>query len=176
MAPIAIFFMLAIGAPAGASQARPATSPAVEEHIRQVIKQLPPDSLLRRALLRGARGDGVHHPWMDEMRRQGIKRVLVWIDIRFKRNGHPKRMRLDRTEYFAQYSGGAPISDAKRLAAIRASGLEKELDNLALQRAARGHWLDVPRPRPHPFLGGTIVEFFDDEWLPGPRVAPYGTR
>jgi len=153
-----------------------ASSPAVEEHIRDIIRELPPDSELRRELLLGARGNGVHYAWMDQMRKQGIKRVVVWIDIRFNHKGRPKKMGLNRTEYFAQYEGGIPISDDARLGVTRATGLEKELTTLALERARHGSWVDVPRPRPRPFIGGTQVQFLDDEWLPALSGAGYYAR
>jgi hypothetical protein len=140
---------------------------AVDIHIQQVIEQLPSESLLRAQLLDGARGNGVRFSWMDELRKRGIKRVLVGVDITFDRHGHPKQMSLGRTEYFTQYDfGGTPSLDTELLNAIRVSGLEKQLDALAMQKAAHGHWVDVPRPRPNPFVGGTQIEFLDDEWLP----------
>lgn len=146
---------------------------AVEEHIRDVIRELPADSFLRKELLQGVRGNGVHYAWMDEMRKQGVKRAVVWIDIRFNRKGRPKKMNLNRAEYFAQYEGGIPISDSAQLEIVRATGLEKELSALALEEAGHGFWCDVPRPRPHPFVGGTRIEFLDDEWLPALSGALY---
>ena len=154
-------------------QARQTTSPSVEEHVRDVTKGLPADSGLRQELLQGARGNGLRYPWMDEMRKQGIKRVAVCIDIRFDHKGRPTRMKLSRTEYFEQYENGAPISDIKRLEIARTSGLEEKLHAIALDRAKRGFWTDVPRPTPRPFVGGTRVEFLDDEWLPVPSSPMY---
>ena len=148
-------------------------SPAVEEHVRDVVRELPTDSALRKGLLQGARGNGVHYGWMDEMRKQGVKRAVVWIDIRFNRKGHPKKMNLNRAEYFAQYEGGTPISDSAQLEIIRMVGLEKDLGAIALEKAKHGFWCDVPRPRPHPFVGGTRIEFLDDEWLPALSGALY---
>jgi len=75
-------------------------------------------------------------------------------------------MKVNRAEYFAQYEARTPISDNTRVDAIRASGLEGELNIIALEKARHGFWFDVPRPKPHPFVGGTHVEFLDDEWLP----------
>ena|SRR3984893_1299247 len=163
---IALMFALAV--PTSNPQAQRAPSADVEKHIQEVIKELPPDSLLRHALQEGARGNGLHYAWIDELRKQGIKRVVVGVDITFDRHGHPKQMSLGRTEYFTQYDpGGVPVSDTDLLNAIRASGLEKQLDDLALQEAAHGHWFEIPRPRPNPFVGGTRIVFLDDEWLPG---------
>ena len=168
---IALILFLTVMIPMGSPQVERVTNPTVEEHIRELIGGLPDDSFLRHELQQGVRGDGVHYPWMDEMRKQGIKRVVVWINIRYARNGRPKQMSVNRTEYFTQYdAGGALVSDTARLNAIRASGLEKELDDLALGRAEHGFWVDVPRPRPNPFVGGFHAEFLDDEWFPIPPV------
>ncbi len=90
------------------SQVETANSPAVEEHIRDIVRELPADSALRRNLLQGARGNGVHYSWMDDMRKLGIKRAVVWIDIRFDSKGRPKKMSLNRIEYFTKYEGGMP--------------------------------------------------------------------
>ena len=143
-----------------------ANSPAVEAHIRDVIKELPADSLLCRGLLQGARGNGVHYSWMDDMRKQDVRRAVIWVDISFDSKGHPKKMSINRLEYFMAYDGGVPISESTRLETIRTSALEKELSTLALEKARHGYWIDIPRPRPRPFIGGTHVDFLADEWLP----------
>jgi hypothetical protein len=164
---IALAIVLAIGVPWGNPQMAQTTSVRAEEHIQKIIKDLPPDSSLRRALAEGARGNGVHHAWMDEMREKGVKRVLVGVDITFDRRGRPKQMKVSSTQYFSNYEGADQISDPDQLNAIRASGLEKQLYDLALQEAAHGYWHDVLRPKPNPFVGGTQIQFLDDEWLPG---------
>jgi hypothetical protein len=43
-------------------QAAPDTRPEIPQHIRELMKKLPADSLLRQQLVSGARGDGVRHP------------------------------------------------------------------------------------------------------------------
>jgi hypothetical protein len=141
-----------------------ATSWEVEEHIRQVIKELPSDSWLRVALLQGARGNGVRFAWMDQMSQQRIKRVEVYVDIRFDRRARPKNLTAGRTLYFTQYDDSAPLSDGERLKAIRVIGLENELGQLALQQALHGSWVEHPRQRP--IVARAKVVFFDDEWLP----------
>ncbi len=158
--------IITLVAQTNSSQQKTPPSPAVEEHIRDVVRELPTDSFLRKELLQGARGDGVHYAWMDEMRKLGVRRAVVWIDMRFNRRGHPKKMNFGRAEYFTQYEGGTPISDSTQLNIIRTAGLEKDLGAIALENAKHGFWCDVPRPRPHPFVGGTRIEFLDDEWLP----------
>ena len=138
-----------------------------DQHIHNIINELPPNSGLRHVLVEGARGNGVHYSWMDELRSNGIKRVIVTVAITFDRNGRPKQLRTDSVEYFSQYDGGTAISDSDRLSAIRASGLQKQLETLALEEAPHGMWTDVPRPAPKPFIGSTQIQFYDDEWLPG---------
>lgn len=111
----------------------------------------------------GVHNDDAIKPWMKDMRHEGLKRAVVWIAIDFNRHGKPKRMSVQRTEYFTTYEDDSKVSSAERLMTIRASGLEQKLNSVALERAARGSWTDVPHPKPHPFTGGVKVEFFDDE-------------
>jgi hypothetical protein len=140
--------------------------PSVEQHISDVERELPAESQLRRELLNGARGNGIRKPWMDDMRKQGIKRAVIQVAIHFKRNGRPKQMIVKQVKFYTTYDDGTPISDIAKLNMVSSSGLEQTLKDIALQRATDGFWVDVPRPRPKPFDGGTVVKFFDDEWLP----------
>ncbi len=143
------------------------------QHIRELIRELRDNSLLHQELLAGARGDGIHQVWMDSMRRQGIKCAVVWIAIEFNHAGRAKEARLHHVRYFANYEGADEISGAARHKAIRDSGLEKRLIDLAMAEVAKGSWVDVPRPRPHPFVGGSKLVFFDDEWLPTVKGAAF---
>jgi hypothetical protein len=147
-----------------------------EKDIAEIIKALPTDSQLRRDLMRGARGDGVRYPWMDEMQRQNIKRAIVWLDIDFYNDGRPRTITVGKTQYFKDYEGGEPTSNVKHLDAIASSNLQKDLATVALKRAQRGMWVDVPRPVPRPFVGQAEVEFFDDEWLPFSTPMYYAGR
>ncbi len=148
------------------SQAPAKTNPDAERKIAEIMKDLPSGSSLSQRLTHGARGDGVHHAWMSDMQRQSIRRILVLLRISFNHSGRPKTLAIESIEYFADYDGRQQIKDGVRLTEIRTSGLEKEMADLALERAKHGAWLDVPRPRPRPFIGAAVVEFFDNEWLP----------
>ena len=145
----------------------------VEQHIRSILAELPPNSSLRQELSNGARGNGMHQPWMDDMRKEGLRRAVVQIGINFNRQGRPKKMVVEWTEFFTEYVGGTAVSDPRKLDEIRSSGLDQMLKDIALKSAANGAWVDIPRPRPKPFNGGARLEFFDDEWLPTASVPQY---
>ena len=170
-ASIAIVLTLSLGASASNSQSLSKLPLAAQEHIRQLMNELSPNSDLRREFLSGAHGDGVPKPWMADMRHASVKRAVVWVAIDFDRHGKPKRMRIQRTDYFTAYDDASKVLDTKSQTVVRTNGLEQKLVSIALEQAAHGFWIDVPRPKPHPFVGGVGVEFFDDGWIPtGPPV------
>lgn len=163
---IAVITISTVAFPMSVRQLQPSAPNAdVDKHLREIARQLPSDSSLKSDILAGARGSGVHYAWMDQMAKTDIKRVVVQVDIAFHHNGRPKHSSVNHVEYFSEYDGGSPLSDPARLKAIRDSGLENQLESVALERVAHGAWVDVPRPRPKPFVGGIWIEFFDDEWL-----------
>jgi hypothetical protein len=139
---------------------------AVEQHIEEVKNSLPPGCFVRDALsIPLYRGDGIRQPWMDRMRTLQVKMVMYevrgfWL-VYFGRP-NPK---VTRRMYFSKYCGpGSQITDAAWLRRIRDSGLESELEAVAISRA------DKPRPAldPLPFwCKGCYTEVFftDDEWL-----------
>jgi hypothetical protein len=172
--PLTIALLFALSTvPASNSQVAQNNWPEVDQHISDLIKELPVDNLLRQQLVSGARGDGVRQPWMDDMRQEGVKRAVVWVNAHFNRRGKPKQMRVDRTEYFTRYERGGTVLGAERLELIRTSGLEQRLGAVALEKAAHGYWVDVPRPLPRPFVGTIPVELLDDEWLPNLKAPLY---
>jgi hypothetical protein len=141
---------------------------AAEEHIRHVIRSLPPDSTFRDILEGGARGDGIHHPWMDKMRDQGVKRALV--RTRFEWHGRPTAVTVIDVLYFSKYDNDcAQITDPKRLEEIRGSGLERELKQAAIGRTEKAPWyFTVDRPVRHAKRGMCGVVLLDDGRLPVP--------
>jgi hypothetical protein len=174
LACVVIAFRLVGGGALVRAQAPSADSPAVEQHIHEIIKSLPPGSLLRGILEGGGRGSGVHYSWMDEMKSEGIKRVF--IEVHFVWHRRPKEMQVVAVRYFTHYEDNkAEINDHTKLEEFRSIGLEQKLKEEALRRAAGGAWIDLPRPRPKPLLGATSVRLYDDEWLPvlGPTFWVY---
>ena len=170
MTEFKIFLILAFTAFAQAlySQTPKTASANVWERPEQVIKDFLTESSVR---LDNAQGRGVHHAWMDQLRERGIKRVVVCVDIAFDKHGRPKEMNVASIHYFPEYEGGAEILASERLSEIRTSNLEKQLNDTALDEAKHSYWIDVPRPRPKPFVGAVKVVLLDDESLPaGPGL------
>src|SRR5207248_1230880 len=52
---------------------------AAQRHIRQVIDSLAPDSSIRRNMEAGHFGKGIHEPWMDDMKRAGVKEATFEV-------------------------------------------------------------------------------------------------
>jgi hypothetical protein len=68
----------------GATQQTQHLDASAQEHIRQLIASLPPDSGWRNLLEHHEAGDGIRQPWMDHMGRDGVKLAIfnyefVWI-------------------------------------------------------------------------------------------------
>ena len=164
----AIVVLVVLGAGLWSHAAPPSTrrNPEAAEHIRKVIAALPEGSALRSMLERGDKGDGVHYPWMDKMRKEGIRRALV--QSTFVWRGKPTDVRFSRIVYFSKYDRNcSQVSEPQRLSRIRASGLAEELGEEAAKRTINGHWfiVDSRHPTEH---GVSFVELLDDEWLPTP--------
>jgi len=139
----------------------------VQKHLRVLEGQLSPDSDLRHELASGYSGDGDDYVWTAHMRDEGIKRAEVVIQIHFYENGKPKEMHIQRVRYFTSYDTDASeIIDSNTLNKIDQAGLPQELQRTSLNMAQAGSWIDVPNPRPNPFVGETQITFYDDLWLP----------
>jgi len=165
MKAVAVLVLLVAGIWPQAGPPNGPLSPAVKEHIRQVIQTLPSGSGMRMFLERGDRGDGVHQPWMDGMKGSGVKRAL--IEVYFVWGNRPQEMRIVRRMFFSRYDCGcAQITEGTRLDKIRASGLERTLDEVAQELTGKSSWF-CERPRQSAGRQGiSYVELFDDEWLP----------
>jgi hypothetical protein len=150
----------------GQSQPRRATDVSVQAHVRQVVQSLPPDSSLRRTLEGGHLGDGVHEPWMDEMKRVGVKQAMfevhgVWRDFLGFR---PQDIR--RTVYRKDYDGAnSQITSENDLAKIRQTGLEQKLHDAAFEKAKMATWRGVDSPPKWGEKCFVNIYLFYDEWL-----------
>jgi hypothetical protein len=150
---------------------------ADQGHIRQVILSLPTESEMRSFLERGDRGDGVHYPWMDQMKELGVKRARVFLDFTWSAwRRHPVDIGFRRIALYKSYDGNCDqITDPEQLRLIENAGLRRELERFAATATAKSHWFYIDN-RPLANHGLATVELFDDGWLPrfSPNLMPLG--
>ena len=143
---------------------RPVSPVVPEEHIKQVIDSLPADSQMRADLERGARGDGVHHRWMDNMRNQGVRRARAFLSFSWR--GRPTDVHVERIAFFKAYDMNcSQIRVPSELNMIKSSGLYEELSSFAANQTAQSRWTYLDK-KPKASEGTAIVDLMDDEWLP----------
>jgi hypothetical protein len=117
----------------------------------------------------GGHGDGIPYPWMDEMRRDGVKNAKVQISLTWFFG--PRSLRVSRVMYFTEYdTPDSQVTNPQKIKFFQSTGLEQRLKEIALQRGLHGRWFESPLAQ-HPMrLGlvdaGTQVDLFDEEWLP----------
>jgi hypothetical protein len=141
------------------------TMPPAQEHVRELIASLPQNSRMRYVMQRGETGDGVRRPWMDDMRREGVRFAELTFEFSWARKGRQlSDWRLTISKYFRDYDARERITDPRQLQDIESSGLARQLDSAGLPLANGGVWFEHPRQLNG--TGYTIVAFADDEWLP----------
>jgi len=168
---------------------------AAERHIRQVIQSLPPDSslrrsleelyvtqdaqkhldemkrstssaILRRAMEEGVLPDGIHKPWMDDMKRAGVKLAMFEVHGFWHTNTRFQPQSTKRIIYRKNYDGpGSQITDDRELAQIKESGLETKLQEAAFQKSKKAIWIGIDSPPKEGDACITDIYLFDDEWL-----------
>lgn len=103
------------------------------------------------------------------MKRAGVKCAKVELKLTWFFG--PRFLKIARVMYFSEYDNSdSQIVDAERIKYFQSSGLEKKLQEVALQRGAHGMWFESP-PAQHPSRWGPApagiqIELFDEEWLP----------
>jgi hypothetical protein len=129
----------------------------------------------RNMLEHGARGDGIHRPWMDEMQKQGITLEVLTFEFEWTQGGETlkdlKNWKFASAMYFTDYDypSSQPITDPSRLKTINASALEGKLEAVALPRAMQGIWFESPgdqHPAQQTGTGYSRIFLADNEWLP----------
>ena len=137
---------------------------AAPERIRQLIASLPANSPWRNMLEHGMRGDGVHQPWMDQMRKDGVKIAKLTFEFVWRQRGWKlENWTLAAEEYFRDYDEVQPVAEPRQLELIREDGLGEELA-AALPLAKKGNW--VHQPSKERGEGFRVVVLADNEWLP----------
>src|SRR5665213_2320735 len=101
--------LFTIHSSAQAAQTQPDSAAA---GIQRLIKSLPPDSTFRHMLEHGAKGDGIHHPWMDVMQKDGVKLAEFTFEfVWFKKGRERVDWQLVSQCYFRDYEGSEPLTN-----------------------------------------------------------------
>ena len=147
------------------SQVAQTANQSRDERVRQVLESLERDNTLRFALERGDRGSGMHYPWMDKMRQQGVKQASFRIHFHWVKQS--KKLKITDIKYLQQYYRfDTAINDQSIVEQIRASGLERELRNEILRRA-KANLAQRMRDLGSSQICGTLyLNLLDDEVLP----------
>ena len=143
--------------------AAPDSKSACEERAQQVMRTLEPSNMLRHALENGQRGDCIHQPWMDTMRRFGIKHVSFLVEYSWK---HDRvTFKVKSVLYFPTYYSWTdrPLQ-GRILDEIEKSGLKSQLISAVLARVEKGPFT-VRQPLQNA-KGIWEESLFDDEALP----------
>ena len=151
---------------------------SAQQHVQQIADGLPQYSLLRISLEEGSHGSGEKQQYMDSMKRLVVKRAHFEVEGSWQ-HGQPKNLQIALRMYFDNYDGPhTRITDAQRLGEIRKSGLQDELDRVAIQRAeqARPFVVDGPLPFKNGDRVYAGVELYDDPWLWEPPALLFGSR
>jgi hypothetical protein len=101
--------------------------------------------------------------WRNEMTEYGIRRASCDIEFKWSQSGTRFRdWAVTRVMYFVDDSWpGQQMIDSKTLRQIQDIGLEMQLRQIAIARAARGRWVDLPAGREG--TGIAIVSLHSDK-------------
>lgn len=137
MKALALASLFLVASSLQAFQSPCSADPAAELRIAQTEKELGEWTILRDLIRKGFRGDGVRQPWMDGMRRHGIKQADFAVHFTWEKD-EIRNVVIESSYYASQYfSAAAEIKDPEMLERIRADGLEQELRDFALDKARR---------------------------------------
>jgi hypothetical protein len=107
---------------------------AAEIRAQEILRSLESNNTLRYQLERGARGDGIHHAWMDLMKRYGIRQASFVLE--FKWNDRVESVKIKKVVYVRHYYRyDTQVKDGDLLRQVRDSGLEQDLHEAILVRA-----------------------------------------
>ena len=114
------------------------------------------------AIKKGERGDGVHYPWMDDMRRLGIKQAFFVVHFTYRNGAY--QYKVKEVHYMRRYyCGEGEVTGGSLRREIRKSGLERALNDAVIARIKRFE---------KPYQSGNVTEgveyryLLDDENLP----------
>ena len=140
-------------------------SPSAQENVRKLIASLPLNSRWRNVLERGMHGDGIHYQWMDQMRVEGVKLAVFSFEFDWTDRGKKlSNWSLVSEQYYSDYDERNLITSTEQLNRIGATGLQKNLKNIARARAECGNWIEYPAEERG--KGYRQIFLADNEWLP----------
>src|SRR5437660_1604417 len=145
-----------------------------QRDVQGLRDSLPEYSWLRPWLSRRERQATKDQPYMERMRQAGVRRVFFELSSVWHA-GKPRDVRVIARLYFGKYDGPhSQIADQTSIDAIRTSGLENLLDNVAIEWAKErpllmGKEHAVVR-HPEGKQMSTTAELFDDSRLPGMAI------
>jgi hypothetical protein len=168
---IILFLNLALIANGQQASSAPGLPEAAEIRIQEIIKTLEPSDSLRLSLERGARGDGIHHAWMAEMKRYGIRQASFVISFNWKAG--IDSLKIKDVFYLRQYYRyDTQIKERNLLRQISDVRLEQKLREAILVRAAAAvtelmnSVARTTNKSPRVAHGTLYLNLLDDEALP----------
>ena len=140
------------------------TTHGQDDYVHSLIQSLDKANILRNALERGDRGDGVHYRWMDDMRKLGIKQVSFNIDFEW-RDYKVVCSSMKTIDYHpTYYNYSQVIRDPDILGRIHGSEFEKSVREEGMKRARE--LLDKILNGKPTATGTVYINLLDDERLP----------
>lgn len=135
-----------------------------DEFIAKTIDSLGKYNVLRQALERGKRGDGIHHKWMDEMKDLNIKQAAFVFN--FKWDGKSiSDVDMTKVMYLNHYyKYDSLVENKDDLIRIERDGLAKKLRCEAEEKARI--FLGKVLNKYQPGFGIVYINLLDDERLP----------
>jgi hypothetical protein len=147
-----------------ASQSKPTTD--AQSKIDEIIASLPQGSSIRRTLEDNHFGSGIHEPWMDDMKRAGVKLAILEVHGVWHTATRFNPQATTRIIYRKDYDGpGVQITDAGELEHFEKSGLEARLQRAAFHESAKAIWIGVDAPPKDGDACIVTIYLFDEEWL-----------
>jgi hypothetical protein len=131
-----ILLILALGIFVTAAAQGTNTSGVLAELACKESKRAPSYEAFVEAIKKGERGDEVHQPWMDVMRRLGIKQAFFVVHFSY-RNGIYKYTVKEIHYLRRYYCYEGEVTGGKLLRQIRESGLERDLKEAVVARIKR---------------------------------------
>ena len=138
-----------------------------DDFIVKVIRSLPANNMLRVALERGEKGDGIHHSWMDEMKKYEIKQAAYVFNFEWQENKIINLIEKRVSYHPAYYQYDVTFKDERKIQEIKESDLAEILKAEAMIRARNLLEKVLKRESPNESARGTVYSnLLDDERLP----------